>query len=115
MAWKVRVVLAEFQEPMASVDTFGRRICGGAMRPPGARAGGARLRFAGRLSTGGRAGPSRSVGGRAGPLRSAAADGSGDASVGGRAGPRNKAAAGGKGAGAGGIASSLLSSSEELP
>ena len=112
------MVAFDDHDPTASVDTFGRRIWGGAMRPPLTPL---RFRFAG-----GRAGPSRgrtsSVGGRAGPFSKAAAEGSA-ASVGGRAGPLNTAAADGNagagagtGAGAGGIASSPLpSSSEELP
>ena len=110
------MVAFDDHDPTASVDTFGRRIWGGAMRPPLTPL---RFRFAG-----GRAGPSRgrtsSVGGRAGPFSSAAAEGSA-ASVGGRAGPFSRAAADGSagagaGAGAGGIASSPLpSSSDELP
>ena len=111
------MVAFDDHDPTASVDTFGRRIWGGAMRPPLTPL---RFRFAG-----GRAGPSRgrtsSVGGRAGPFSKAAAEGSA-ASVGGRAGPFSKAAAegsaggAGAGAGAGGSASSPLpSSSEELP
>ena len=116
------MVAFDDHDPTASVDTFGRRIWGGAMRPPLTPL---RFRFAGRLSAGGRAGPRRgrtsSVGGRAGPFSKAAAEGSA-ASDGGRAGPLNTAAADGNaggagaGAGAGGIASSPLpSSSEELP
>ena len=91
-------------DPTASVDTFGRRIWGGAMRPPLTPL---RFRFAG-----GRAGPSRgrtsSVGGRAGPFSKAAAEGS--------AGGAGAGTGAGAGAGAGGIASSPLpSSSDELP
>ena len=110
------MVAFDDHDPTASVDTFGRRIWGGAMRPPLTPL---RFRFAG-----GRAGPRRgrtsSVGGRAGPFSRAAAEGSA-ASVGGRAGPFSSAAADGNagagaGAGAGGIASSPLpSSSDELP
>ena len=103
------MVALDDHEPTASVDTLGRRIWGGAMRPPLTPL---RFRFAGRLSAGGRAGPSRgrtsSVGGRAGPFSKAAADGS--------AGGAGAGAGAGVGAGAGGIASSPLpSSSEELP
>ena len=97
------MVAFDDHDPTASVDTFGRRICGGAMRPPLPPP---RFRFAGRPSAGGRAGPRRgrmsSVGGRAGPFSRAAAEGN--------------AGGAGAGAGAGGIASSPLpSSSEELP
>ena len=115
--WNFLVVALDDHDPTASVDTFGRRIWGGAMRPPLTPL---RFRFAG-----GRVGPRRgrtsSVGGRAGPFSRAAAEGSA-ASVGGRAGPFSSAAADGNaggagaGAGAGGIASSPLpSSSDELP
>ena len=98
------MVAFDDQDPTASVDTFGRRIWGGAMRPPLTPL---RFRFAG-----GRAGPRRgrtsSVGGRAGPFNKAAAEGS--------AGGAGAGAGAGVGAGAGGIASSPLpSSSEELP
>ena len=66
------MVAFDDHDPTASVDTFGRRIWGGAMRPPLTPL---RFRFAG-----GRAGPRRgrtsSVGGRAGPFSSAAAEGS---------------------------------------
>ena len=82
------VVAFDDHDPTASVDTFGRRIWGGAMRPPLTP-----LRF-------------RFAGGRAGPFSKAAADGSAGGA----------GAGAGTGAGAGGIASSPLpSSSEELP
>ena len=60
------MVAFDDHDPTASVDTFGRRIWGGAMRPPLTPL---RFRFAGRLSAGGRASAPRdrtsSVGGRA--------------------------------------------------